>query len=107
MSHDIKNCPLCGALPCDWADDPHKLEVGLCWTLAKIREELGVYEKPMLDELPAIVREVVERASRAPALLEALDALAKCDFDEGDDPRTYNEVCRKARAAIARAKGGE
>lgn len=53
-------CPLCGALPCDWVDDPHKAEVGLCWTLARIREAMGVNEKPMLHELPEIVREMAE-----------------------------------------------
>ena len=51
-------CPLCGALPCDWTDDPHKAEVGLCWTLARIREEMGVNEKPMLDELPQIIAQM-------------------------------------------------
>ena len=55
MKDEINPCPLCGALPCDWVDDPHKHELGLCWTLAKIREALGVNEKPMMDELPGIV----------------------------------------------------
>lgn len=57
MQSDLKPCPLCGALPCDWVDDPHKMEVGLCWTLAKIREVLGVNEKPMMDELPGIIKD--------------------------------------------------
>lgn len=57
---DTNPCPLCGALPCDWVDDPHKSEVGLCWTLAHIREAMGVYEKPMLQELPAIVAEMAK-----------------------------------------------
>lgn len=58
-------CPLCGALPCDWTDDPHKVEVGLCWTLAKIREVLGVNEKPMMDELPSIITAALEGAAAA------------------------------------------
>ena len=53
-------CPLCGALPCDWADDPHAAEVGLCWTLAHIREAMGVYEKPMLQQLPEIVAQMAK-----------------------------------------------
>jgi len=57
---DANPCPLCGALPCDWVDDPHTAEVSLCWTLAHIREAMGVYEKPMLQELPAIVAEMAK-----------------------------------------------
>lgn len=41
----------------------------------------------------------------APELLEALEALARHDFDDRDDPVIYNEVCRRARAAIAKARG--
>lgn len=51
-------CPLCGALPCDWVDNPHTAEVGLCWTLAHIREAMGVHEKPMLQELPSIIADM-------------------------------------------------
>ena len=39
-------------------------ETGLCWTLARIREALGVGEKPMLDELPGIVAALVEDTVR-------------------------------------------
>ncbi len=49
-------CPLCGALPVDWVDDPHKAETGLCWVIAEIRQILGVNEKPMLGDLPGILR---------------------------------------------------
>lgn len=41
----------------------------------------------------------------APELLDALEALARHDFDDRDDPVIYNEVCRRARAAIAKARG--
>lgn len=58
MIEEVEPCPLCGALPCDWVDDPHKAEVGLCWTLARIREAIGVHERPMLNELPMIVDEM-------------------------------------------------
>jgi hypothetical protein len=58
MAKEPNPCPLCGALPCDWVDNPHAAEVGLCWTLARIREAIGVNEKPMLDELPAIVSDM-------------------------------------------------
>jgi len=57
-TEEANPCSLCGALPCDWVDDPHAAEVGLCWALARIREAIGVNEKPMLDELPAIVSEM-------------------------------------------------
>jgi len=52
---ELNPCPLCGALPCDWTENPHTADVGLCWSLAKIREAIGVNEKPMLGELPEIV----------------------------------------------------
>lgn len=58
MADEPNPCPLCGALPCDWADNPHAAEVGLCWTLAHIREAMGVYEKPMLQELPEIIAQM-------------------------------------------------
>lgn len=48
-------CPLCGALPCDWVDNPHAAKTGLCWTLAGIRQAIGVNEKPMMQEIPEIV----------------------------------------------------
>ena len=41
----------------------------------------------------------------APELLAALEALERHDFDDRDDFVIYNEVCRRARAAIAKAHG--
>ena len=73
---DLKLCPLCGALPCDWVDDPHKAEVGLCWTLAKIREVLGVGEKPMLGELPDIIATALTAQAAEIARLKAAFRLA-------------------------------
>ena len=58
VTKESNPCPLCGALPRDWVDNPHAAEVGLCWTLVRIREAIGVNEKPILDELPAIVSEM-------------------------------------------------
>lgn len=70
---ELKPCPLCGALPCDWTDDPHKAEVGLCWTLAKIREVMGVGEKPMMNELPGLLSHALEaQAAEIERLREAL-----------------------------------
>ena len=81
---DLKPCPLCGALPCDWVDDPHKAEVGLCWTLAKIREVLGVGEKPMLGELPDILATKLEaQAAEIARLREALQTYRR-DYCESD-----------------------
>ena len=41
----------------------------------------------------------------APELLAALEALARHDFDDRHDMVIYNEVCRRARAAIAKVRG--
>lgn len=56
MSTGKESCPLCGALPCDWVDDPHMARDILIMTLAKIREVTGVGIKPMLSELPEAIR---------------------------------------------------
>lgn len=68
---DVASCPLCGALPCDWVDDPHKKEVGLCWTLAQIRQIIGVNEKPMMDELPQIIAARITELEAEIAALKA------------------------------------
>ena len=70
MAAEPNPCPLCGALPCDWVDNPHAAEVGLCWTLAHIREAMGVYEKPMMQELPEIVAQLA-------TVLRKIDALTR------------------------------
>lgn len=50
-------CPYCGALPCDWVQDPNKYETSLLFVLADIREALGVGHKPMASELAGIIKE--------------------------------------------------
>lgn len=52
---------MCGALPCDWTDDPHHHQNLAIWTLAKIREVTGVGIKPMLTELPDAIASEIER----------------------------------------------
>lgn len=52
MPNGKESCPLCGALPCDWVDDPHQKYDHLIFTLADIRQVIGVGEKPMLSDLP-------------------------------------------------------
>lgn len=52
---------MCGALPCDWTDDPHHHQNLVIWTLAKIREVTGVGIKPMLTELPDAIASEIER----------------------------------------------
>lgn len=79
---EMESCPLCGALPCDWVDNPHKVEVGLCWTLAKIREALGVNEKPMMDELPGILTNLIEQQAAEIARLR--EELSACGYFVGN-----------------------
>lgn len=52
-----ESCPACGALPCDWVQDPHAYHDFLCMVLADIRSALNVGEKPMASELADIIRE--------------------------------------------------
>ena len=68
-------CTLCGALPCDWVENPHDAVTGLCWTMAKIREVMGVYEKPMMDELPGLLAKMLSDAR----LSGARDAISECE----------------------------
>ena len=103
---DLKPCPLCGALPCDWVDDPHKAEVGLCWTLAKIREVLGVGEKPMLGELPDILATKLEaQAAEIARLKEAFQGAIIAEVvDRGNWSLSLlygkgDEACLRARDA--------
>lgn len=107
MQSDLKPCPLCGALPCDWVDDPHKMEVGLCWTLAKIREVLGVNEKPMMDELPGIIKDRIEAQAAEIARLREANGILEDGLQEvGDDypGSSCQEWCqhqiKMARAAL-------
>lgn len=39
----IDPCPACGALPCDWADDPHRLSTEAA-IVAWLREQSGTAE---------------------------------------------------------------
>lgn len=52
MTSGKESCPLCGAWPCDWVDDPHQKYDHLLFMLADIRKVIGVGEKPMLSDLP-------------------------------------------------------
>lgn len=63
------SCPLCGALPIDWVDDPHKTHDALFLALADLRAKAGVGEKPMLAELPSIIG---DRLHQARMILAAL-----------------------------------
>lgn len=63
-SNEKEPCPLCGSLPGDWVDDPHKNLVALrnvdqeplvdhlFMALAELRNVSGVGEAPMMSELP-------------------------------------------------------
>ena len=51
-------------------------ENALCMTLARIREALGVDEKPMMSELPGIVAEAM-RTARIEGVKAGIDAAAK------------------------------
>lgn len=55
MLNEKESCPLCGALPCDWVNDPHQARDILIMTLAEIRRVTGVGERPMLSELPEAI----------------------------------------------------
>lgn len=57
---EIENCPACGALPCDWVQDPHGYHDFLIMVLADIRIALGVNEKPMLSELPKAAADAIQ-----------------------------------------------
>jgi len=48
-------------------------------TIAYIRQELGVYEKPMLSELPNIVRELVEEKNALKYELKKIKSRLSCD----------------------------
>lgn len=52
---------MCGALPCDWTEDPHHHQSLAFSTLAKIREVTGVGVKPMLTELPDAIASELQR----------------------------------------------
>lgn len=69
MPTEKESCPVCGALPCDWVDDPHQAESALCMALADIRRVAGVGVRPMLSELPAAIE---ARLNGAGTILAAL-----------------------------------
>lgn len=60
-----ESCPACGARPCDWAQDPNAYRDFLIMVLVDIRAALGVGEKPMMSELPALIRERLTTTTQA------------------------------------------
>lgn len=82
MAADIEPCPACGALPCDWVQDPRAYHDFLIGVLADIRVRFGVNEKPMLSELSSALVEVVN-ARIVQAAKAMQDACAE-DWADGD-----------------------
>lgn len=88
MSNEKEPCPLCGALPGDWVDNPHEnlarfRNVGrepliatdpLFMALADLRIKTRVGEKPMLSELPDVLGDKFHRAGLIIAGLRELSA---------------------------------
>lgn len=73
MSAAKENCPLCGALPCDWTDDPHQTRDSVFMALADLRIKAVLGERPMLTEVPGLI---AERLHKATAALSALAELS-------------------------------
>lgn len=79
MSNEKEPCPLCGALPGDWVDDPHENLALFCnvdraplvatdplfMALADLRVKTGVGEKPMLSELPKVIADRISELTDA------------------------------------------
>jgi hypothetical protein len=76
MPTEKENCPLCGALPCDWCDDPHQTQDALFMALASLRIKAGLGERPMLTEVPDLIAERLHKAKMV------LSALADLQDDE-------------------------
>lgn len=88
MSNEKEPCPLCGALPGDWVDDPHEnlalfrnvdrkplVETDpLFMALADLRIKTKVGEKPMLSELSQVIGDHLWEAGMIIAGLRELSA---------------------------------
>lgn len=66
-----ESCPLCLAQPCDWVTDPHQATDALFLATADLRIKSGVGEKPMLSDLPQVIGDRLEEASKIIAALRA------------------------------------
>lgn len=90
-----ESCPLCLALPCDWATDPHEAADALFLAIADLRIRSGVGEKPMLSDLPQVIG---ERLSDAAEIISALKIFIGAQNGRVVDGRSLGQWIDEASA---------